>query len=155
MKVFKRNNPLNIRYYYSNKWKGLIEENGGFCVFEHQDYGFRAAFILLKNYGKQGINTIAKIVRRFAPPLENPTDAYISFVARRMKTLGYGENIEKLKDLELDLGNDMLVADLVFCMALFESGVKVQLKEVRAALIRTGCIGAVDDEPLPVPNIMK
>lgn len=149
---FKRNNPLNIRYNKRNNWDGQVGEENGFCVFEHEDYGFRAAFKLLKNYGKMGYVTIADIIHRFAPPCENPTSMYTKYIVKRMEMLGYDGNGEPLADFRLDMGNDMIVADLVFCMAKFESGLNVQWKQVMGSLRRMKCINSYD-EPTGIADI--
>lgn len=74
-------NPLNIRYSSRNRWLGQVGEYRGFCVFSNIAYGFRAAFVLLSNYIKQDTRTIEDIIKRWAPPSENDTEKYISFVA--------------------------------------------------------------------------
>lgn len=74
-------NPLNIRYSDRNRWLGQVGEYRGFCVFSNVAYGFRAAFVLLSNYIKQDTRTIEDIIKRWAPPSENDTEKYISFVA--------------------------------------------------------------------------
>lgn len=76
----KCSNPLNIRYNERNRWLGQVGEYRGFCVFQNVAYGFRAAFVLLSNYIKQDTRTIEDIIRRWAPPSENDTEKYISFV---------------------------------------------------------------------------
>lgn len=73
-------NPLNIRYARHNQWLGQCGEYRGFCVFLNDAYGFRAAFINLCSYLKQGHDTIEEIINRWAPPHENKTEAYINFV---------------------------------------------------------------------------
>lgn len=77
----KCKNPLNIRYASQNDWRGQVGVHKGFCVFENEAYGFRAAFVIIGNYIKKGHNTIREIVSRWAPPSENNTDAYIEFVS--------------------------------------------------------------------------
>lgn len=74
------NNPLNIRFNAGNKWKGQKGEHKGFCVFLHESYGIRAGYKLLTNYIANGYNTIRSIVSRWAPPSENNTEIYVSFV---------------------------------------------------------------------------
>ena len=46
-------------------------------------YGWRAAFILLGRtyYEKYHLNTIQKIISRWAPACENKTDAYMMYVS--------------------------------------------------------------------------
>lgn len=149
--TFKRNNPLNIRYSKKNQWIGQIGEDKGFCVFDTAEHGFRAAFLLLKNYGRKGFNTLPLIIARWAPYIENPTASYIEFIAKRLIMLGYEVYDDKLNFQRLDMGNDEVVKDLVYCMCLFESGKRPQLKEVESALRRAGCL-TCDDEPLGVSS---
>lgn len=80
---YRNNNPLNIDYKTYNHWKGKVEPNtdGRFEQFGDMAYGYRAAFVLLRNYISQGYNTIAKIISRWAPENENNTAGYISRVA--------------------------------------------------------------------------
>lgn len=74
------NNPLNIRYNSANNWRGQEGAERGFCKFKSVAYGIRAAYILLTNYIKFGCNTLEDIISRWAPPSENDTENYISFV---------------------------------------------------------------------------
>ena len=80
-------NPLNIRKN-GDKWKGLRAEqnDGAFCQFETMAYGWRAAFILLGRtyYEKYHLNTIKKIISRWAPACENNTKGYIAYVAKQV-----------------------------------------------------------------------
>lgn len=80
----RNNNPLNIRV--GNKWKGLRQPNtdGAFDQFIATQWGYRAAFVCLKNYiNKHKCNTVRKIIYRWAPPNENVTGAYINTVCKR------------------------------------------------------------------------
>ena len=80
-------NPLNIRKN-GDKWKGLRAEqnDGAFAQFETMAYGWRAAFILLGRtyYEKYHLNTIKKIISRWAPACENNTKGYIAYVAKQV-----------------------------------------------------------------------
>lgn len=146
---------MNIRFSPSNNWLGQVGEDNGFCVFESEDYSYRAAFRIIQSYGKRGIRTIANIVRTYAPPCENPTRTYIMFVCAKMEQLGYEACDVEMEDSQLDLNNGMVVADLIYCMVLFETGRKIQLKSVHGALRRMGCIVGCDDDPLPIPTIVR
>lgn len=73
-------NPMNIRFSPKNNWVGQVGEFKGFCIFKSESYCFRAAYILITNYIKQGYNTIESIINRYAPPCENNTENYINFV---------------------------------------------------------------------------
>lgn len=131
---YTRNNPLNIRYSVKNDWKGQIGERNGFCVFSDEKYGWRAAFILIKNYHKKGFRSVKQIIHRFAPASENPTSSYVEFVCKKMKGLGYESFGMELEDAPLDLINDMVVIDLLMCMSKFETGITAQSDHIRHQL---------------------
>lgn len=132
--AYVRNNPLNIRYSAKNEWLGQIGHRNGFCVFSEEKYGWRAAFVLLKNYYKKGFRTVSQIVHRFAPASENPTSSYVSFVCDKLQQLGYEAYGVEFKDAALDLGNDMVVVDLLLVMSIFETGERVQSNYIRHQL---------------------
>jgi hypothetical protein len=81
----RNNNPLNIRRS-KDQWKGLADAqtDHAFCQFKSLEYGWRAAFYLLTRtyYHKYRLYTIRTIIRRWAPPGENNTEAYIANVSR-------------------------------------------------------------------------
>lgn len=79
----RNNNPLNIRV--GNNWQGEITNTDGeFEQFESVEMGIRAAAKLLKNYRDMyGLNTIEKIITRWAPPDENNTPAYIASMEKQ------------------------------------------------------------------------
>ena len=84
---YRNNNPLNIRRCAKNRWVGLaeVQGDGEFCVFRSMVYGFRAAFVLLRTYGRRyGCHSIKSLISRFAPACENDTEAYIKFVSKRV-----------------------------------------------------------------------
>ena len=132
--AYVRNNPLNIRYSAKNEWLGQIGHRNGFCVFSEEKYGWRAGFVLLKNYYKKGFRTVSQIVHRFAPASENPTSSYVSFVCDKLQQMGYEAYGVEFKDAQLDLGNDMVVVDLLLVMSIFETGERVQSNYIRHQL---------------------
>lgn len=75
------NNPGNIRH--GQPWQGLTEEQPDkeFCQFVSPEYGIRAICIVLQTYRvKYGLDTIAELIARWAPPNENDTPSYIKDV---------------------------------------------------------------------------
>ncbi len=79
----RNNNPGNIEK--GEKWLGLAPEqpDARFATFTKPEYGIRALAKLLLNYERlYNITTVAGIINRWAPGHENPTDAYVQFVAR-------------------------------------------------------------------------
>lgn len=80
----RNNNPLNIRI--GNSWKGEVKNptDTAFEQFTEMRFGVRAAFIILKRYiDRYKLNTIEKIVSRWAPDNENLTEKYIAVVCAR------------------------------------------------------------------------
>lgn len=79
---FRNLNPGNIRK--GNDWQGLAPHglDAEFDVFVSAEMGFRALCRVLLNYRrKHGLKTIRQIIRRWAPPNENDTEAYVRFAA--------------------------------------------------------------------------
>lgn len=59
-----------------------------FAVFLNPKCGFRAMGIVFLNYERvHGLNTIDKIFDRYAPPNENPTQAYKDAVSKKTGVL--------------------------------------------------------------------
>lgn len=90
-----KNNPFNIRYNRFNRWIGLEGETKGFCDFDSLEHGVRVgAYLVCKSYRSKGICTIRAIINRFAPPSENHTLRYITFVSNNCN-LKPGEVLDK------------------------------------------------------------
>lgn len=82
----RNNNPGNIRIT-KDKWKGLrpVQTDKEFFQFITPKWGYRAMLRTLQNYRKRhGCETIGDFIRRWAPPSENNTTAYIRFVCNKM-----------------------------------------------------------------------
>lgn len=80
----RNNNPGNIRLS-SAAWKGKakVQSDAAFVTFDTPEYGIRAMARILLNYqSKHKLDTIEEIIDRWAPPVENNTNAYIAQVAR-------------------------------------------------------------------------
>lgn len=80
-------NPGNIDYNPANDWVGQLPHNPAiesrFCRFDTPVNGIRAMSILLQTYQrKHGLDTVRKIVSRWAPGNENDTESYIRTVCR-------------------------------------------------------------------------
>lgn len=81
----RNNNPGNIRH--GAMWQGLadLQPDKSFATFISPEYGLRALARTLNTYQtKYGINTIRGAISRWAPPIENDTEAYIQSVARQV-----------------------------------------------------------------------
>lgn len=81
----RNHNPGNIEHTPQNRWQGLAEppSDGRFCRFVSAPYGIRAlARVLITYQDRHGLDTIAAVIGRWAPPSENDTKAYVASVAR-------------------------------------------------------------------------
>lgn len=82
---FVNNNPGNIRLS-STTWRGEVKgSDPDFVTFDLPENGIRAMAKVLLNYQViHGLRTVEAIIARWAPPVENATDAYAADVAQRM-----------------------------------------------------------------------
>jgi len=109
------NNPGNIRRSSDHFTGELVPSvDTDFKQFGSMAYGYRAMFLILKNYGKKGINTVAKIIERYAPKNENETAAYIDYVSKM--------GLHKNPNDRLDLEDKQTAVQLVSAMSYFENG---------------------------------
>ena len=119
-------NPLNIRRT-ADLWQGLAKEQNDpeFFTFKSIAWGYRAAFIVLRTYiRKYGINTVAAVIGRWAPPEDgNDTDIYVRQVC---VLTGFAPD-RRLNPLD---PRDM--APLVAAMSRVECGAPAVMAEVRA-----------------------
>jgi len=108
----RNNNPGNIRLT-SDQWQGMADAqtDGSFVQFVSPQYGFRAMTRVLRNYERQGINTVNTIISRWAPSNENHTAAYVRYVTNY---LGIAANNE------LDLSRFLL--PLIKAITIYENG---------------------------------
>ncbi len=112
----RNNNPLNIRHS-KDQWQGkaLKQTDKAFVQFDSRLMGYRAAFVLLRNYIRKGVNTIGKIIARWAPSSDgNNTLAYIDFVSRT-------SGIDASRTLKFEDKDDLV--EMVRSMAQMESGI--------------------------------
>ena len=82
----RNKNPGNIKL--GTDWDGLAAEQTDptFCIFDEAVMGIRALMRILLTYRfTHNKKNIDSIIRRWAPPSENDTEAYIKFVAKRME----------------------------------------------------------------------
>lgn len=78
----RNNNPGNIRLS-STRYQGEVDSSDtAFKQFKTMAHGYRAMFVLLYTYQKKyHLHTIAEMVTRYAPAVENHTQAYIEAVS--------------------------------------------------------------------------
>ena len=88
----RNNNPGDLEI--GAPWRGLMpdedmteaQKHERFAVFQSPAWGFRALLKVLQSYQKlHGLDTVRKMVARFAPPSENDTQQYANFVASEMQ----------------------------------------------------------------------
>lgn len=75
-----RNNNLGNLRVSKDQWEGAVGDDGAFVIFDSPESGVRALAKNLQSYGRQGYDSIEKIINRWAPPNENDTKAYIDSV---------------------------------------------------------------------------
>lgn len=86
----RNNNPLNLTSLPHGQWDGQTGQDGRYAVFSTPEQGVAAADKNLQSYATHhGINTLAGVIQRWAPPAENDTQSYIATVS---KTLGIEPN---------------------------------------------------------------
>ena len=118
-------NPGNIRQSRS-RFVGEVRpsRDAAFKQFESMAYGYRAMFVLLDSYRRRyGLNNIRAMISRWAPPVENHTEAYIRFVAERS-----GIDAE----VTLDTRSERDMIPMVAAMSEIENGVKASREDVEA-----------------------
>lgn len=114
----RNNNPGNIRW--GDDWRGLVPDaqrtDKSFCQFTSPEYGIRAMIVILRNYQrKRGLKTVADIINRWAPPVENNTLAYINSVA---KSVGVDP------DQVIDVMDSRVMIPLLEAIITHENGVQ-------------------------------
>jgi hypothetical protein len=85
-RCIRNNNPGNLRLN-GIPWQGKSanQTDGTFIVFDSAHYGIRAMARTLGNYFTlHGLDTVAGIIGRWAPSVENNTSAYVQDVASNM-----------------------------------------------------------------------
>lgn len=112
----RNNNPGNIERK-STKWQGMAEDQSSdprFIVFKSPQYGIRAIAVTIMTYEhKYGLNTVAEIISRWAPPGENNTAAYIEAVSSSMGVK---------PDEVIDVDNAYIMVPLVKAIIKHENG---------------------------------
>lgn len=118
----RNNNPLNIRI--GNTWLGERQNptDPAFEEFVSIEYGYRAAFLILRRYIRRyKRQTIAAIISTWAPPSENATQRYIDFVANKMGIA---------PDVQILFEDKETMTQLVAAMQMMECGVPADMAKV-------------------------
>ncbi|MCU6669245.1 hypothetical protein M8013_10835 [Enterobacteriaceae bacterium H4N4] len=78
----RNNNPGNLEASWAFSWLGQNGTDGRFATFTSPEHGIRALGMNLLSYQRRGLDTISKIITRWAPPQDNNnTPAYIQKVS--------------------------------------------------------------------------
>lgn len=118
-------NPLNIRKS-GDVFEGEVRPSGdkAFKQFETMAYGYRAAFKILRNYQRNyKLDTIRKMISRWAPENENDTLAYVMTVSSR-------SGISPDEPVSAD--NREMMIRIVAAMSFVENGVEADMSDVIA-----------------------
>lgn len=145
----RNNNPGNLRKS-KDKWQGLAakQTDKEFFQFVTPHYGIRAlGKVLVTYYTKYKLNTVEKIITRWAPPSENNTKAYIYKVAKDI-------NVHPAEYISL---TDNALAALVVAIIKVENGnnpyEEVEIRSALDGLISTESVRG--QKPLSKSRTMK
>ncbi|MDR1937304.1 MAG: structural protein P5 [Tannerellaceae bacterium] len=124
----RNNNPGNIRKGGRSPFEGEIvpSADSAFRQFRTMDYGYAAMFVLLAVYLTTGRNTIERIIRSWAPPVENNTLAYIGKVERLSGVL-------RAKVLTVNDGESII--KIVAAMSEVENAVKADMTSIKRGFL--------------------
>lgn len=124
----RNNNPFNIVRSPANNWLGLTKDmfdDCRFCKFVSMEYGIRAGLVLLCNYVHvKKLTSVKDIINRFAPPSENDSLRYISFVRYFLDECGTPElsEISSTQDCFFNLARAIMK---------FESDYDISLEDIK------------------------
>lgn len=129
----RNNNPLNIRHS-KNQWQGTAttQTDLEFVQFQSMAYGYRAAWRTLNTYyqklkERKKHFTVENIIRRWAPPTENDTPAYIRTVLT-LSGIGGQENLLPPQNV---MGYERL-SRLIAAMTVMENGIRMSQVDTEA-----------------------
>lgn len=111
----RNNNPGNIEDGdFARSLPGYAGTDGRFAKFDTAEAGQKAQVALLGSYGRRGIDTVEGIINRWAPPSDNnPTSAYVNFVAKKVGVR---------PDQKLDMKDQATLSDIAGAIQQFEGG---------------------------------
>ena len=119
----RNNNPLNIRHNAEHFQGEIKGRDKSFKTFSSLPFGYRAGIVILGTYLSRGLNTIEKIITKWAPTTENDTESYISNVER-------WSGIPRNKQLTASDGSDYIL--IVAAMSFVENGRNADISAVQA-----------------------
>lgn len=109
----RNNNPGNLNF--AGQAGATLEEgsNARFAKFGSTAEGVSALAKQLQRYGERGLDTVSKIINKYAPSSENNTQAYIDALSKRLGVSG---------DQRLDLSDSNTLTGLIKGIARHEAG---------------------------------
>lgn len=109
----RNNNPGNLNY--AGQAGATLEDgnNARFAKFGSTAEGVSALTRQLQRYGERGLDTVSKIINKYAPSSENNTQAYIDALSKRLGVSG---------DQKLDLSDPGTLSNLIKGISRHESG---------------------------------
>lgn len=109
----RNNNPGNLNY--AGQTGAVLEDgsNARFAKFGSTAEGVSALAKQLQRYGERGLDTVSKIINKYAPSSENNTQAYIDALSKRLGVSG---------DQKLDLNDSSTLTGLIKGIARHEAG---------------------------------
>lgn len=85
IKGLDNNNPFNLEFRPNIQWRGQLGTDGRFVIFNSALNGLRAGMINVHTkFTRDGLNTVRGLISRLSPSSENPTEAFIGFVSKRL-----------------------------------------------------------------------
>jgi hypothetical protein len=143
--LLELNNWLGIEK--GQPWEGLANEqpHKRFARFVDPAYSIRAGAKILRSYwSRHNIRTIRQAIYRWAPPHENPSDAYAEQVARHV---GVGP------DDEIEVLSRKIVVRMLYAMALVETGQRKLPRDVVERGVTMA--GFAEFEPMPLTEAAR
>lgn len=134
----RNSNPGNIRKS-KDQWEGAVGDDGEFVIFNSPESGVRALAKNLQSYGRQGYDSIEKIITRWAPPEENDTAAYIAAVSSATGIPA---------DQSVDLSNPDVLASLSEAIGFHETGSRYDPEVYKTGVSRA--LGGISPKTPPV-----
>jgi len=120
---YTNKNPGNI-IKDGQTWVGEVPSTDKtFKQFKSMPYGYRAMWVNLRSYLNSGVDTISKIISRYAPPSENDTKAYIAAVSKSMG---------KSPDTKLTFTDTPAIRSLIMAISEHENGLPANRDDVDA-----------------------
>lgn len=109
----RNNNPGNLNF--AGQAGAVLEDgsNARFAKFGSTAEGVSALAKQLQRYGERGLDTVSKIINKYAPSSENDTNSYIETLSKRLGVSG---------DQKLDLNDSSTLTGLIKGIARHEAG---------------------------------